>query len=79
MQDITVYVPPLTVLVLQRAPDPKPVEAPAGEPVIKDGKKPRARKAAADAKPARRACAKALKAEDIPADRCGEVLPKKGR
>lgn len=78
MQDITVYVPPLTVLVLQRAPDPEPVEAPAGEPAIKDGKKPRARKPKAEGDaPKRRACAKkALKAEDIPADRCAEVLPK---
>ncbi|MBQ2761689.1 MAG: alpha amylase C-terminal domain-containing protein [Mailhella sp.] len=89
MQDITVYVPPLTVLVLKRAPDPEPA-------VIVGEKKPRSRKACAKAKdaapaeatataanaeapkPKRRACGrKALKAEDIPADRCGEVIPGK--
>ena len=89
MQDITVYVPPLTVLVLKRAPDPEPA-------VMVEEKKPRSRKACAKAKdsasadatttaadaeapkPKRRACGrKALKAEDIPADRCGEVLPGK--
>ena len=75
MQDITVYVPPLTVLVLQRAPDPEP----APEDEAKASKKPRARKAckAEGEAPKRRACGKkALKAEDIPADRCAEVLPK---